>query len=209
MVPRKVDKAAKRAEIIAGATEVFSRKGFQGASVDDIAEAAGVSKGTVYLYFDNKEDVFFATFQSFEGEVAAQFEASMACESSAAGKLALSLREVAVTLRENIDVFPLTLEVWAAASSGKTRDRFAVAMEGLYHEFRGMAAALIEAGKAAGEFREDVNAEAVAAWVVGGLDGLILQSWFDPSIDVSRLTEDFLQVLLQGISVQHPDGGEA
>ncbi len=49
---------AKCAEILSGAKEVFMSKGFDAAGVNDICRAAGVSKSTLYVYFDNKEDLF-------------------------------------------------------------------------------------------------------------------------------------------------------
>lgn len=206
MAPRIVDKQARREEITQAATEVFARKGFQGASVDDIAEAAGVSKGTLYSYFENKEALFYAAFEAFQAETVARCEAAMAAKESARDKLTACLTLTVETLREHIDLFPLTLELWAAASSGPARERFAVVMEGLYRQFRGMTAGLIEAGKSAGEFREDVDAESVAAWLVGGLDGLMLQYWFDQSIDARGWTDSFLDTVLRGISVDRNPG---
>lgn len=50
----------KRLQILAGARAVFFERGFDGASMGDIARAAGVSKGTLYVYFQNKEDLFAA-----------------------------------------------------------------------------------------------------------------------------------------------------
>ncbi|MBI1245511.1 MAG: TetR family transcriptional regulator [Alphaproteobacteria bacterium] len=51
---------AKRRQIIEGAREIFMREGFDGASMNDITRAAGVSKGTVYAYFPSKEALFEA-----------------------------------------------------------------------------------------------------------------------------------------------------
>jgi AcrR family transcriptional regulator len=48
----------KRAQILKGAREVFLARGFDAASMGDIARAAGVSKGTLYVYFENKERLF-------------------------------------------------------------------------------------------------------------------------------------------------------
>jgi AcrR family transcriptional regulator len=48
----------KRAQILKGAREVFLARGFDAASMGDIARAAGVSKGTIYVYFENKERLF-------------------------------------------------------------------------------------------------------------------------------------------------------
>jgi AcrR family transcriptional regulator len=52
------DGGAKRRQIMDGARAVFFSAGFDGASMNDIAKAANVSKGTLYAYFDSKEELF-------------------------------------------------------------------------------------------------------------------------------------------------------
>ncbi len=54
-------KDARPAELLTAALEVFTERGFAGARLDDIASRAGVSKGTLYLYYANKEELFKAT----------------------------------------------------------------------------------------------------------------------------------------------------
>ncbi len=202
MAPRIVDKQAKRAQITQAAAEVFASKGFQGASVDDIAAAAGVSKGTVYGYFENKEELFYATFEAFQGQLVFACESVIASQVGSYDKLAGCFKLCVTSLQQNIQMFPLTLELWAAASSGSARDRFAKVLENAYREFRGMAAGLIVFGKASGEFRADVDGEAVAAWLVGGLDGMMLQYWFDQSLDVQAWTDNFLTLVRRGITAE-------
>jgi TetR/AcrR family fatty acid metabolism transcriptional regulator len=53
-------KAIRRESIIQAAIEVFSKKGFQAASISEIAQKAGVAEGSIYQYFKNKEDLFFS-----------------------------------------------------------------------------------------------------------------------------------------------------
>lgn len=47
-------------EIVAAALDLFSERGFAATRLDDVAQRAGVSKATIYLYFKNKEELFFA-----------------------------------------------------------------------------------------------------------------------------------------------------
>lgn len=54
---------AKRAQILAGAGQVIGRMGYDAASVNDIAREAGVSKGTIYVYFADKVDLFEALME--------------------------------------------------------------------------------------------------------------------------------------------------
>jgi AcrR family transcriptional regulator len=54
----------KREQILDGAKRVFMRMGFDAASMNDITREAGVSKGTIYVYFENKEDLFVAMVEA-------------------------------------------------------------------------------------------------------------------------------------------------
>jgi AcrR family transcriptional regulator len=58
--PETADDSVKVRQILGGAREVFFTLGFDGASMGDIARAAGVSKGTLYVYFENKAELFSA-----------------------------------------------------------------------------------------------------------------------------------------------------
>ena len=60
ILPQSADDSAKRRQIVQGARSIFLAQGFDAASMSDIARAAGVSKGTLYVYFDNKEQLFEA-----------------------------------------------------------------------------------------------------------------------------------------------------
>src|SRR5213596_602037 len=68
---RRVVKSAedRRREIMDAAVEVFTSKGVAGATVSDITQAAGVAKGTFYLYFDSKEHVVAALRERFVAEL--------------------------------------------------------------------------------------------------------------------------------------------
>lgn len=61
--PRQRRKQARPAELVAAALELFVEKGFAGTRLEDVAARAGVSKGTLYLYFDSKEALFKAVIQ--------------------------------------------------------------------------------------------------------------------------------------------------
>jgi AcrR family transcriptional regulator len=69
------EESAKRRQIVEGARAVFLAQGFDAASMNDIARAAGVSKGTLYVYFDHKEQLFEAIVeQECEAQAEGIFE---------------------------------------------------------------------------------------------------------------------------------------
>jgi len=60
---REREKLSRRNEILQSARKVFAEKGYDNATVDDVATNAELSKGTIYLYFQNKADLFMSTLE--------------------------------------------------------------------------------------------------------------------------------------------------
>ncbi len=80
---RAAQKEARPKEIVESALAIFARDGFAGTRLEDVAERVGISKGTIYLYFDNKEELFKACVRETVGahiqqtmQMAATFEGS-------------------------------------------------------------------------------------------------------------------------------------
>lgn len=87
-------KEARPAELLAAALELFVEKGYAGTRLEDVAARAGVSKGTLYLYFDNKEELFKAVVR--ENIVTRLSEAGVEVENSKGPTEAL-LRQLIAT----------------------------------------------------------------------------------------------------------------
>jgi AcrR family transcriptional regulator len=79
-------------EILDAARSVFARKGFAAATVEDIAETAGLAKGTVYLYFRSKREVYFATLRQGLEAMRDEVGRSMDAEPEVAGKIRAFIR---------------------------------------------------------------------------------------------------------------------
>jgi AcrR family transcriptional regulator len=73
-----LDRETRRQQILTAATTVFAQKGYRHASVSDIIEAAGIARGTFYLYFQSKEEVFLALIDLWFEELTPRVEES--CE---------------------------------------------------------------------------------------------------------------------------------
>jgi AcrR family transcriptional regulator len=78
----------RRSEILAAATKVFASKGFEATRMEEIAKAAQLAKGTVYLYFHSKEAVYETTVEQALSKLAALTEEHVQRESGLAAKLA-------------------------------------------------------------------------------------------------------------------------
>ena len=75
---RAEKQARTRAELIAAAAKVFARRGYNGASVEEIAEEAGYSHGAVYSNFEGKADLFLAVFEDYMAERVRELAATQA-----------------------------------------------------------------------------------------------------------------------------------
>jgi len=71
-------KEARPEEIVAAALEAFAEHGYAAARLDDVARRAGVTKGTIYLYFKNKEDLFQAVIRETVVPILARAEEEVA-----------------------------------------------------------------------------------------------------------------------------------
>jgi AcrR family transcriptional regulator len=84
MMPKIVDKIKKRYDIASSATELFLEKGYTKLTINEIAKNAGIAKGSIYKYFDSKEDIVFAIIQetqeSYDKEIMDKINSSKTIE---------------------------------------------------------------------------------------------------------------------------------
>jgi AcrR family transcriptional regulator len=191
----------KKDRIIEAAARVFAQKGYAGAAVADIAVKAEIGKGTIYAYFESKENLFFTVFEWYMMQTGAAAKVSISHLGGSATQRLEALSDSIMGMWDDIkDVFTLTIEFWAASSSSQMQERFKASFRRMYQEFRGIVVSLIHEGIEHGEFRSDINPESVAAALVGTWDALFLQAWFDQDFDPLTTTRDFLAVVIQGLS---------
>ncbi len=196
-------KELKKGQIVQAAAVVFAGKGYGRATISEIAEEAEVGKGTVFEYFESKEDLFFEVFR-YQIEAHKQLadqaaEEAMERKCSAMELLTIVGDTILKEILKDIEMFSLSMEYWAATSSFASRDRFRDAMEHLYTEHKTKVAAILEAGKEMGEFKKDTDCAAIGAVVLGSLDGLCLQAWFDNGFDVQAAWQVFMETLARGM----------
>jgi AcrR family transcriptional regulator len=201
MSVRKRQREEKERHIIEAAAQVFARKGFTGAVIAEVAELAGIGKGTIYEYFDSKEDLFFAVFEWFSQKIGTAGTVRIsALGGSASSRLMVLSESIIGSWVEMRDMFSLVFEFWAASASSDIRERFKEAFRDAYGDFRSIVSSLIRDGIDRGEFRRDVDPEAIAASLVGTWDALFLQAWFDEAFDLSSTNERYMNVLIRGLS---------
>ncbi|NYZ14214.1 TetR/AcrR family transcriptional regulator [Azospirillum sp. RWY-5-1] len=202
-------KEARPQEITAAALELFAERGFAASRLDDVAARAGISKGTLYLYFPNKEELFKAVVR--DAVVATIDEAERLAGSFSGGSFEL-LEMVVRRLAGRIvgtraGVIPKL--ILAEAGNFPELARF-------YHDEvarRGFAtvAAVLRRGIERGEFRP-VDARAMVPVIIGPL--LLASLWkstFEPvaaePLDLAALLDTHLDHLRRSLAADAPKGG--
>jgi AcrR family transcriptional regulator len=163
-----------RAKIMDAATKLFSTRGFNAASVDDICTEAGISKGAFYHHFESKQALFLALLDGWLQAIDNVIEAS---KDKTAPETFMQMTEAFPDIFKTAgDGLPMFLEFWLQASRDKTIWEASIAPYRRYHKY---FASLIKKGVEEGSFVE-VDPELASRMIVSTAMGLFLQSLLDP-----------------------------
>lgn len=161
---RIVDKDARRAEFISAAAQVFAKRGVANTTVSNIARAAKVAQGTLYLYFNDKDDIVAAVVEDMADRMAGGIESALAADDRTAVDQLLALRDLLTDTSTTPGVTEL-IEITHCPENRAMHDRMA---ERLMPRLAAVVEAIVEQGIAEGAFT--VTATREAAWfVLGGL----------------------------------------
>jgi TetR/AcrR family fatty acid metabolism transcriptional regulator len=155
----------KRDAILRAAIDVFAERGFFSSQVADIARAAGVAAGTVYLYFKSKDDLLVSIFERTMREGLAEGRTAAAGLPDPCERLRRLARLHLARLgrdRNLAIVFQVELR-----QSTKFMERFSAT---LLRDYLGLIRGAIADAQGSGVFRTDVNATAAAKMLFGALD---------------------------------------
>ncbi len=188
---RDEQRAQTRSDLLRAAARVFARNGYNGTSVDMVAEAAGYTKGAVYSNFDSKEALFL---KLWEDQVANQ------------------VRDVAALVAAHAPEDRATAIATARAHDGEADERFLLELEftlfaarnpevrsQLADQARTARARLAEIARehfADAGILHRLSPSEVAALAVAVDDGLRLMRLLDPTLDTTQLSAKMLEVLL-------------
>jgi AcrR family transcriptional regulator len=186
-------RAERIPQIIAAAMTVFAWGGFAQARMEDIAQEAGLSKATLYLYFASKEAIIAAILQSYFER---GFDELAALDTSAqpvTQRLISWTRRRAQELQDNAAFLSIGFEFHAlAARHASTRE----VVQGYYVRYRSALAALLAQAMEWGEL-ENANADELAVVLISLLEGLTVLWMLNPAgLDLSGVAERAVHTLL-------------
>jgi AcrR family transcriptional regulator len=191
------DGEPSRDKLLTAAAKVFAERGFERASVDDIAAEAGLSKGTLYWNFKSKEDLFEALLEEHidsraravvEMTESAPADQDMAVEAS---------RRFADLLQEERQLVLLSHEYWSRATRDpEIRKRYAKRQAKLREE---LARALEARARQLGAPPFSMSTADVATAYIALRDGLSFQRLVDPESVPDELIGEIMALVYQGL----------
>jgi TetR/AcrR family transcriptional regulator, fatty acid metabolism regulator protein len=198
-MPRKSSRngaSGKRESILRAATRVFARNGYFNSKVADIARAADVADGTVYLYFKSKEEILHSIFDQ-----------NMA-EAIAAGRVLIEklrdpgekLRRIAMLHLERLGADRDLAVVFQVELRGSTKFMQEFSAAG-FAEYLGLLRKTFEEGQRSGVFRKDLSAKLVSKILFGALDEMAT-NWIisKRKYKLEPMAEVVMDVFLNGVS---------
>ena len=189
----------KHRRIIEAAVKVFAKNGFYNSKVSEIARAAGVADGTIYLYFQNKDDILIRLFEEEMARILDEMQLAVAKESDPARKLerwALAHLELLERNKELAEI--IQVEIRQSSKFMKEYDNVQFA------QYLNLISEIIKEGQEKGVFRKDILPGVAKRAFFGALDEMsrywVLSTTRKYSIQVAakQISSYFLQGMLTG-----------
>ncbi len=205
--PRQRRKQARPQELLAAALDLFVEKGFAATRSEEVAARAGVSKGTLYLYYPSKEELFKAVVRE---NLSTRIAAAVALAAQHQGSMSDLLSHVMKTWWEQVGLGPaggITKIMMAEARNFPDLARFYV--DEVVLPIHQLLAGLIERGIRSGEFREVPPVETVHV-LIGPMLHMILYEHSlgacrlhgGPSINAPAVLAVQMDLILRGLLAQ-------
>lgn len=187
----------KRDRILKAAVKVFARTGFHATRVSEVAKAAGVADGTIYLYFKSKEELLVSLFEDRVEKLLVHLAEQLPKEPNAPARLR-SIIDMQLGLlegeRELAEVITVILRQSTRLMKELAAPHFLAYLDAI--------ANVIADGQATGEFRRDVSPHVAARAIFGALDGITL-TWALGKAEqgaLARAASQLTDILLRGLA---------
>ncbi len=177
--------AERREQMMEAAAKEFARHGYDGASLNHILLAAGVSKGAAYYYFDDKADLFATVVNHYAGHVAAHADFDLVRLDGKRFWPALEelIRNALEHLDENRWMLGVAKSVWRLSKEARGQRRLGE----LFESSQRMLVAFVTHGQRVGAIRTDLPTELLVALIVA-MDGA-WDGWFLENLDMRPAAE--------------------
>jgi AcrR family transcriptional regulator len=193
---RLEQQALTRTRLMRAASKVFSRKGMQGASIDEVAAEAGYTKGAFYANFRSKEELFLAMLDERFGERLGEVERAFASDESPPEQARHAAAQFAGSIRADPDHDRLFLEF---ASYALQNPGFREELVAHFGTLRTRMGEIYERRMESYGIDPPVPVERIVRMVIAMADGWALWSLLEPESADDELFESMMEIFTTGI----------
>lgn len=197
---KRVPRGQARERIVAAATELFGRQGYESTTTRQIVEAAQVTKGALYHWFSSKEELLTSIYRELLAEQTARLEAIAAAD----GPADVRLHRAVTDLFAHMDDHAEPLTVWAR-SMHLVAGEHAAAVRAERRRYQHLFQDLVEEGQKAGVFRADVGSSVIANTFLSSV--VQIHRWFHAEGPLTRreLGSQMVALFLDGVRKAPPE----
>ncbi len=185
----------KRDRILRAAVDVFAQNGYFNAKVSEIAKTAGVADGTIYLYFDGKEDLLLTIFREHTRSFLLSLQSQLTSVSRPEDRIRAAIRHHLDTLGRDRSL----------AIVSQVELRHSLKFMSLFSheevaEYLNLLRRIVEHGQTEGVFRRNLHPQLVAKAIFGILDEMVT-SWIlsDKEQSLTDQAEQIADLILTGL----------
>lgn len=181
-------------EVVKAAIKVFNEKGYASASIQDVADAVGVLKGSLYHYIESKEELLARIFEASDRESFAMMEESRKLDVSAVERLHWFARSWSLWYLENIERAAIYVNEWKHLTGPRLK-----AVVKTRHEYEERVAEMIEAVKESGEASPTLDVRYACFFILTAVNGL--PTWYrrrgpDPAEQIAEVYADMIVAMV-------------
>ena len=197
------EREQKRENIMKAALKIFSQKGFSPAALDEVAQEAGIAKGTLYLYFKDKEDLFCSTILNVIDDLANFLREHIDEKMGPIQVLESIAYHQLQFFSQNRDVYGIFQTLINDNLLCSHKRLFSLLLE-KKQKLIDYETSIVERGKRKGVIRSDLKTEDIVisfdGIVTNAIRQLGIEANFASPIDVEGRARSIMKVLLEGIS---------
>jgi len=185
----------KRKRILDSAIKVFAKTGYSDARIQDVAEEAGVSHGTVYIYFKNKDALFMSIFQEILGELIQYISSEIQKEKNAEDKIRRIISMQLDIIEENPDLTKLILIEFPRSGNFLNDSNTNV-----LSRYIDLISDVLKQGIDEGIFSIEMRTEVTATMIYAGIQGIATRWILDGmGYSLKAMEKSIADILLNGL----------
>ncbi|MGB1253869.1 MAG: TetR/AcrR family transcriptional regulator [Candidatus Promineifilaceae bacterium] len=196
-IPTPSRKKSRQDDVYEAAARLFAEKGYHATRIQDIADELGMLKGSLYYYFNSKEDLLIKITEGHIGRIYHAIKAIVETGYPSRQKLMLAIDEHLRMFLEHVHVYT----IFARENLEGIDPKLAQLVRDMNRTYQELWMQILQEGIDSGEFRPDLNPHLMMRAILAMCN--YTSAWYQPSGDISvrELARQFANLIMAGVQI--------